>query len=252
MTIAGEILVTLPDGEILQACVGTHWTAVVARVAGDVRCGLASTNEQVQNHSHEAILPEAGRLEELPARTVAEWVESDVPLRRSLGAAAVNALLPRPAQPWKEIHAIEAISRIGRGKRVALVGHFAFAPKLREQVDRLWILERSPQPGDEPEDAAPHILPQADVIALTGATFVNGSLEPLLRHCRPDSRVVLLGPSTPFCDVLFRHGIHVLSGAVVESPEPILRAVSQSANFHQLRGLGVRLITVTAPGIDFD
>ncbi|HET7011039.1 MAG TPA: DUF364 domain-containing protein [Anaerolineales bacterium] len=252
MTIASEILSTLPDGEILQACIGTHWTAVVARVGGEQRCGLASTNEQVQNHSHEAIIPEAGRLEELPARKVAGWVESDVPLRRSLGAAAVNALLPRPPQPWRGLHAVDAIARLGAGKSVALVGHFAFAPKLREQVGRLWILERNPQPGDEPEEAASDLLPQADVIAITGASFVNGSLESLLHHCRPESRVVLLGPSTPFSEVLFRHGVHVLSGAVVESPDPILRAVSQSANFHQLRAFGVRLVTVTAPGIEFE
>ena len=87
LTIATEIIATLPEGEIAEVCLGTHWTAVVVRSGGEVRCGLASTNEQTHDHGPESPVPGAGRLQELPARRLAEWIESEVPLRRSLGAA---------------------------------------------------------------------------------------------------------------------------------------------------------------------
>jgi uncharacterized protein len=252
LTIATEILSTLRPGRLVEARIGVHWTAVVAEVDGQKRCGLASTQEGLHEHGAEPAIPSPGRIEDLLAREVVEWITGDVPIRRSLATAAINALLPPPDRPGPEIHAADAIARLGNGKTVALVGHFPFVPRLREQVARLWVLERNPQPGDEPEEAADHLLPQADVVALTGATFVNGSLDHLLGLCRPDTRVVMLGPSTPLSPVLFRHGVDVLSGSFVESIDRIVRAASQGANFHQLRSLGVRLVTITAPGIDLE
>ena len=252
MTLATEILSTLQPGRLVEARIGVHWTAVVAEVDGRLRCGLASTQEGPHVHGSEPAIASPGRIEDLPAQEVAEWITGDVPLRRSLAAAAIQALLPPPDTQGPEIHAADAIARLGKGKTVALVGHFPFVPRLREQVARLWVLERNPQPGDEPEEAADRLLPQADVVALTGATFVNGSLDYLLELCRPDTRVIVLGPSTPVSPVLLGHGVHVLSGSFVESIDQIVRAASQGANFHQLRSLGVRLVTLTAPGFDLE
>jgi hypothetical protein len=59
----------------------------------------------------------------------------------------------------------------------------------------------------------------------------------------------MLGPSTPLSPVLYGHGVDVLSGAIVEAPEPVVRAVSQGAGFHQIHALGVRLITVARQGV---
>jgi uncharacterized protein (DUF4213/DUF364 family) len=249
VTIASEILSSLPQGRLVEVRLGLHWTAVVAEVAGELRCGLASTLSEALPHGSGPEIPAPGELERMSAGDMAAWVGSEFPLRRSLGAAAVNALLPRPALPWHSLNGEEVIARLGTGKSVAVVGHFPFVDRLRERVGRLWVLERRPGPGDEPEEAAARVLPQADVVALTGATFVNGTLEALLGLCRPGGRVILLGPSTPLSPVLYGHGIDVLSGAIVEATEPVVRAVSQGAGFHQIHALGVRLITIARPGV---
>jgi uncharacterized protein (DUF4213/DUF364 family) len=249
VTIASEILSSLPEGRLVEVRLGLHWTAVVAEVAGELRCGLASTQSEARPHGSEPEIPAPGELERMSAGDLAAWVESEFPLRRSLGAAAVNALLPRPALPWHSLNGEEVIARLGAGKSVAVVGHFPFVDRLRERVGRLWVLERRPGPRDEPEEAAATLLPQADVVALTGATFVNGTLEALLALCRPGGRVLVLGPSTPLSPVLYAHGVDVLSGAIVEAPEPVVRAVSQGAGFHQIHALGVRLITVARQGV---
>ena len=61
---------------------------------------------------------------------------------------------------------------------------------------------------------------------------------------RPEALVLVLGPSTPLSPALFDYGVHLLSGAVVQDVEAVLRAVSQGANFRQVRRLGVRLVTM--------
>jgi hypothetical protein len=62
--------------------------------------------------------------------------------------------------------------------------------------------------------------------------------------CRPKALVLVLGPSTPLSSILFDHGVHILSGSVVEDVDSVLWAVSQGANFRQVYRQGVRLVTM--------
>ena len=164
-------------------------------------------------------------------------------MQASLGLAALNALLPPPPQPWSEENAETIIARSARAG-VAMVGHFPFAEALRPHVAELLILEQHPAPGDLPAEAAPRVLPTVDVIAITGMTISNHTLERLLALRNPQAKVILLGPSTPLSPLFFEHGVDVVSGAVVRDIEPVLRLVSQGANFHQLHQAGVRLVNI--------
>ncbi|GAB4537623.1 MAG: hypothetical protein Kow0063_24630 [Anaerolineae bacterium] len=159
--------------------------------------------------------------------------------------ATINALLPPRQDAWVEINAEQVIARHGAGKRVAVVGHFPFIPRLREQVGKLWVLELRPVGDDLPADAAADVIPQADVLAITGTTLLNRTFEGLMALRRPEALVLVLGPSTPLSPVLFEHGVHILSGSVVEDTASVLRAVSQGANFRQIHQQGVRLVTMT-------
>jgi hypothetical protein len=79
-------------------------------------------------------------------------------------------------------------------------------------------------------------------------TLANHTLEGLLRLCKPEALVMVLGPSTPLNPVLYDYGVDILSGSIVAEIEPVLKAVSQGANFRQVHRAGVRLVTVTRPG----
>jgi hypothetical protein len=85
-------------------------------------------------------------------------------------------------------------------------------------------------------------VPQADIVAITGSAFINHTLEGLLSLCRPESFVMVLGPTTPLSPVLFDHGVEVISGTRVVDPELALCCVSEGATFRQMRG--VRLLTM--------
>jgi len=81
------------------------------------------------------------------------------------------------------------------------------------------------------------VLPQADVIGITGTAITNHTIEHLLELCQPGAYVVVLGDSAPLSPVLFDYGIDAISGTKVIDPESVLRCVSQGATFRQIKGI---------------
>ncbi len=245
MSFWDALLDSLPDGEVLDVQIGLHWTAVVVQQDGHTRCGLASTVTAAHRHSAVPEVPQAGHLHTLPARELAHLARDAHPPLSSVGVAALNALQTPAPTHWQERNAEEVLAALGKGKSVALIGNFPFIPRLRPRVGRLDVLELHPAPGELPAEAAPEILPQADIVALTSMTLINHTLDKLLPLCAPQAVVLLLGPSTPLNPALFAHGVDMLSGAVVTDIPRVLRAVQQGANFRQVHRAGVRLVTLS-------
>jgi uncharacterized protein (DUF4213/DUF364 family) len=183
-----------------------------------------------------------GRLDAKSARELADYVLSDNLLEASIGMAAINSLLDVDEGSTVEVNAVEVLIENGRGKNVALVGHFPFISKLRSAVGQLWVIEQHPSEGEYPAESASNLIPQANVVAITSSTLINHSLDGLLAFCRPDALVMMLGPSTPLSPVMFNHGINILSGSIVVDETAVLNTVGQGATFQQVEG--VRLITM--------
>lgn len=244
MWILDALLREARNGVVLDARIGLHWTAVLVETDGVQRLGLASTLRASGGARPRPDVPEAGRLEEIPAREIASWVTGEVGPRSSLGMAALNALLPEHPDSWDDGNAEEVIAELGAGMTVVLVGRFPFVPRLEPRVGELLVLDRRDREGTLPEEAAPDVVPRADILAITGQAVANGTLDGLLRLRRKGATVLLLGPTTPLSTVMFEHGIDCLSGAIVEAIDPVLRALSQGASFRQLHGQGIRLVTM--------
>lgn len=245
MGVIDDLLASAPDGRVRDVLIGVHKTAVVVEAAGVLRCGLASSFRDDDHHyGGGPAVREAGSLLGRRARELAELARSTSPMEAAVGVAAINALLPVDERRWTDLNAEEVIADRGAGKRVALVGHFPFVPRLRERSGTLWVLEEHPREDDLPVEAAPEVIPQADVLALSGTTLINHTFETLVALRQPEALVVVLGPSTPLSPLLFTHGAHVISGAVVNDIDTVMRAVRQGANFQQVRRLGVRLVTM--------
>lgn len=241
---------TLQEGTTRAVYVGLYWTAVVVEIAGEQRCGLAATIGDESHHfTNEPAIPQAGFLNSIPAHELASWIQSPNLSQVSIGMAAINALLPRTPQLWQDINAEEVIASFGKNKKVALVGHFPFVPRLKKRVGQLWVLEQNPHPGDLPADAADEIIPQADVVAITSMTLLNHTFEKLITLPRKDALVLLLGPTTPLSPQLFQLGVRILSGSIVENVDKVIQGVIQGANFHQLHQLGVRLVSIQNQGV---
>jgi uncharacterized protein (DUF4213/DUF364 family) len=74
------------------------------------------------------------------------------------------------------------------------------------------------------------------VVAITGTTLINHTLESLLDLAR-GKVVIVLGPSTPLSPVLFDHGVSYVCGSLVEDPVAALRCVSEGESFRYTEGL---------------
>ena len=244
MKLLNDLLATLPPGEVIDVCIGLHWTAVVVISDGEMQCGLASTVVAHHGHSAEPDVPLAGQLHTLPARELAALARAEQPVLASVGVAAINALQKPQPELLSDLNAEEVIAAQGVGKTVALIGSFPFIPRLRSRVGRLFVIEREPSVDELPASAAADIVPQAEVVAITGMTLVNHTLDALLELCSPEATVLLLGPSTPLSPVLYHYGIDLLSGSIVTATDPVLAAVRQGANFRQIHKAGVRLVTM--------
>ncbi len=246
LDLINDLLATLStDAAVRDVRVGLFWTAVVVEKPGEgLSCGLASTSGEDKAHHHGTpLVRQAGRLLERSALELASLARSDSQIERAIGLATVNALLPRDERAWVELNAEQVIGERGSGKNVVVVGYFPFINRLRPQVGRLAVLELHPVgPDDLPAHRAPDVIPQADVVAITSTTLINGTFDGLVSLCRPDALVLMLGPTTPLSPVLFDYGIDIVSGTLVDDIDRVLRGVCQGATFRQIRGK--RLVTM--------
>lgn len=242
MKILDDLFATLNiEAPIRDIRLGLFHTGVLTR-----HCGLASTLPRDALRQRPLFVPlvqEAGFLMEKSAEELARLAYSDNLPEATIGMATVNSLLDIDEQSCTVLNAGDLIAEKGEGKKVAIVGHFPFVPKMREIAEELWVIEKNPEKGDLEEDAAEEFVPRADVVGITGATLTNHTFDHVVSLCRPDAYVVLLGDSTPLSPVVFDHGVDALSGTNVVDPDLALACVSQGATFRQIKGR--RLLTMT-------
>lgn len=206
-------------------------------------CGLASTPHDNGPHHQNVPVKEAGLLLKKDAETLAQMALSQSPLEAAIGMATINSLLDVDERCCIEVNAADLLFVRGENKKVAIVGHFPFIPRLRKVAGELWVIEKNPREGDFPESEAGDLIAGADVVGITGMAFVNHTIEDLLSMCRNDACVVVLGGTAPLSPVLFDYGVDFISGTIVTDPETVLSHVSQGAFYRQLKGL--RRLTMT-------
>lgn len=233
------------DAPVRQVLIGAFWTAVV--VGNPPRCGLASTL-RAETHDKGPAIRQPGRLCEHTGRELAGWLRSPRVLEASVGMAAFNALLAVDETACTNRNARDVLLERGAGRRVAIVGHFPFVERVRQAAEVCWVLELRPRQGDLSADRAEDVLPQAEVVALTGTSLLNHTYDDLVSLCRPEAFIVLLGASAPLSPILLDRradgvrGVDAISGTRVADIVSVLGAVGEGATFRQIPGK--RLLTM--------
>lgn len=184
----------------------------MAEVNGQVGIAMATAGD-----SFPPLFP--GSLAGLPLREAAKAVKSWNLPEASQALAAVNAWYNTP----QRMEALRCGEPAGgfyadgldfSGKTVGMVGHMHGPAGLRERAKAFFILEKEPQPGDYPDSACDWLLPQCDIVIITGSSLVNKTLPHLLELCR-NAYTILTGPTVPMCPRLLDFGIDRLSGLVL-------------------------------------
>jgi uncharacterized protein (DUF4213/DUF364 family) len=235
LAILEEILDSIKQDEPVKDARGNStWVAVWSR-----NCGLASTFA-ASEYEEVGGATRGNDFESLTGTSalgLARSCLSNDPQEAALGMAALNSLNDVDESRCAELNARDILLKSAAGRTVVLVGHFPFVPELRAAAGRLSVLELRLRPGDLPAEEAARAIPEAEVVAITGTTFVNHTIEPLLGYCRPEALVIVLGPTTPLSPVLFKYGVDIVSGARVTDPELVLRQVAEGAGFREMQGV---------------
>lgn len=238
MKILDDVLSSLDSTAIVKDIrLGVMHTAVISH-----GCGLASTLTYDAFKQAGPHVVEPGNLLDKTAHELAIMANSARIMEAAIGMATINSLIQFDEANCVAINASEILAEKGKGKKVAIIGHFPFIPALKEQVGQLWVIEKNARQGDFNEQEADSILPLADVVGITGTAFTNHTLEHLLEICRPKAYVLMLGDTTPMSPVLFNYGIDAVCGVKVVNTELALNCVSQGANFRQIHG--IKLLTM--------
>jgi len=233
MRILDDLLSTLDiNAGVSDIRQGAFQTAVVTR-----HCGLAATIIDPGSHQEVSPVKDAGALFGRSALELAQMAYSTTLLEATIGMAAINSLLEVDETRCAAVNGRDLLAEKGKGKKVAIIGHFPFVSQLRSIARELWVIEKQPREGDLPETEAERCLPQADVVGITGTALTNHTMEGLLGLCRPETYVVLMGSTAPLSPVLFGYGVDAVSGTRVIDTEALLLSVSQGATFRQLNGV---------------
>ncbi|HUD58380.1 MAG TPA: DUF364 domain-containing protein [Acetobacteraceae bacterium] len=237
-----------------RAVVGLFFTGVKLNtgIAGACATPLRSIPEAVCCPSSAMAMPFPGKLRGRPARELLKETEAPSGIRRAIGVATMNALADmcwqRRATPAVELRAgVDAYDAadIQPGERVVVVGAFVpFLKALKRSGQHFTVLEMDPatlKPDElahfRPADDARSVLPSADVVLITGTTLLNDTLENLLALCRPQARVVMVGPTVGLLpDALLRRGVDVLGGVRVTAPDAFLDVLAEGGSGYHFFG----------------
>lgn len=235
MKVLDDLIASLnKDSMVHEVYTCALWTAVMTR-----NWGLASSfRDEHPNHGR---VRDVGRLRDKPALELAEYANSGNLLEAAIGMATINSLIDINESQCSEENAFDVLAQKGSGKNIAVVGHFPWTPTLKDIAKKLWVIEQRPSGEDLPAEAADEILPQADVIGLTGTSLINHTFPDLMKLCQ-DKFVVMVGPTSPLSPILFDYGVDVISGVKVIQPERMLACITEGAMFKQIEGL--RLLSI--------
>lgn len=252
-----ELIAGVPEGiAVTDYALGLHWSYVAAECG----CGVAWTMRGGQMGSRKR--PDLrGRDLKSVAALAKSWNFEEA----TLGVAALNAwysrkeLLdplgavyeePKPlAREERKREAFGEFTPQMKGKKVTVIGHFPHVYEIAERCDELTVLERNCSEGDLPDPACEYVLPQQDVVFITGTTTTNKTLPRLLELSR-DALTILTGPSVVAAPALFDHHADVLAGSVVNDFEKLAFAVKNGQG--RLFGEALQMMRVVKPGLDLD
>jgi uncharacterized protein (DUF4213/DUF364 family) len=252
----------LDDLTVERAVVGLFFTGVKLSngVAGACATPIKTIPEAVCCPSSAMSMPFPGKLRNRPAFDLAQEALGENGIRRAVGIAALNALADtcwrRRPHPDTELQlGIDAFdaTEIYPGDRVVVVG--AFVPFLRELKRRrqsYLVLEQDPAtlkadelPFFRPAEQAAAVVPQADVLLITGTTLINDTLEELLTLASPAARVTMVGPTvTMLPDAFLHRGADVLGTVRINAPEEFLDILAEGGSGYHFLGRSAQKVVL--------
>jgi uncharacterized protein len=244
----------LDDITIERAVIGLFFTGVKLNTghAGACVTPIKTIPEAVCCPSSAMAMPFPGKMKGRRARDVVNEAFSDHGIRRGVGVATINALADLAARrrPYPEAELRRGVDAFDANvfrpdDLTVIIGAFVpFLRELKKRKQRFLVLEKDPatlkeseMPFYRPAEMAPEVVPQADVLLITGSTLLYHSMEDLLAMARPDARVTLVGPTVGMLpDAFLARGADILGGVQITEPDEFLDLLAEGGSGYHFFG----------------
>jgi uncharacterized protein len=170
--------------------------------------------------------------------------ESDVIL--TLKTAVLNAISSKiiSSGNYKIFENCDPIDLIDLSlqKTITIVGAFhSYIQKISETKNRLYVLELNEDAltSEEKQFYVPakeykNVLPESDIVIITGLTLVNKTIDALLSSLRKETMVIVTGPSSSIIpDILFANNVNIIGATRITRPDILFDLVAEAgAGYH--------------------
>lgn len=258
----GDELQTL---SVERAVLGLFFTGVKLNngVGGICATPIKSIPQAVCCPTSAAAMPFPGKIRGRAAAAFLDDLSRPDSLRRTLAIAVLSALsatcMKKAAPDCEVIRGADAFDtlKLRPDAHVVVVG--ALVPVirvLRARSQSFHILEKDPatlRPDEmkyfAPADAAPEIVPLADLLITTGTTLTNDTLDGLLLLAKKDAEVVVVGPTASLLpDAFFRRGVTVVGGVEVTDADQLLDVLAEGGSGHHFFGRSAERVVMRKLG----
>ncbi len=132
---------------------------------------------------------------------------------------------------------------LSKHKIITIVGAFqSYISRISETDNRLYVLELNENPlGEEqkqfyvPANDYDRILPESDIIIITGLTLVNNTIDNLLTAIPEKAVVIVVGPSgSVIPDVLFANKVNIIGATRITKPDILFDVISEAGGGYHL------------------
>jgi len=161
-----------------------------------------------------------------PAVEILKLLASHNTFDRSLALSAANALAAKIPRNFSLGDTLDSID-VRLSDTIVTIGDFTpMRERLTASCRKLTIIELDPaaDSGMAPYSQAGKIIPSADILLVTAASIVNGTVDDILQMTRNCREVIILGATTPFLPEVFidtpvtgLSGVKILDSAAVLS-----------------------------------
>jgi uncharacterized protein len=262
-SILGDELAAI---RVERVVVGLFFTGVKLDngIAGACATPLGTVSQTLCYPSSALAMPFPGELKGWSAGELACEAMSGHGIRRAVGIAAINALADccwrrRPYPGVSLTAGIDAFdaTEMRHGDKIVVVGAFVpFLKELKRRGQSFVVLEQDPAtlkadelPFFRRAAEAAQIVPQADVLLITGSALVNATLEDLLALARPEARVTIVGPTVGLLpDAFLARGADVLGSIRIKEPDAFLDLLAEGGSGYHFFGRSAeKIVLARAP-----
>ncbi|MGI6712395.1 MAG: Rossmann-like domain-containing protein [Bacillota bacterium] len=187
------------------------------------------------------IFPNDFQIIGMDAVEVAQWAvtEKNI-LKKALGFAALSAGCRNHYHHLQKIENVDYLAQVKETDVVGMIGYIgpiitALAGKTKDFI----IFDKGKQNrcGVLSQDLQVNLLPTCDVVFISGTSFINNTIDELLKLCTKAREVVVIGSSTlVYPEAYQNYPVSIIAGSLwkKESKEDIFKVISLAGGIRNL------------------